>query len=320
MSARNRSKYASESSFTVKNIAIATLGILGVGAFSFLLGFFVLARLVPGGQKIPEQPGASAVPVTPAESRASSASPPQTAANPAPRQTVVTAPPAPVAGPSIDPGDDSADKTQPAGSPDDTVKPVRTSGSRDSAETQTSRKIVGTDDSPNVPTKPGDESTLSITPPDANTPVKAPITPRRRRHKTSTSDVQTSTMPDAPNETAPPANDTTASKDTVDIGSKPAADDVTRAVSAAPPLAASGDKKYRVQLGVYSTRAEADILAQRANSSGVSVSVHAVKKGGVTLYRVQQGVYRSKTAAQAAGKRLSEKGFDVYVADAAPKR
>ncbi len=317
MNGRNRSKYASESSFTVKNIAFATLGILGLGAFSFLLGFFVLAKLVPGGQKTPEQANASAIPIPPAESRTASASPP-TAPDPTPRPSTVTAPPAIAAGPSIDPGDDGADKTQPAGSPDDTSKPVRSPGSHDSADPQASRRGVATDNSVDVPAKPTDETTHVVTPSDENASDKASTT-RRRRRKSTTADVQPSTMPDTLTDTAP-ATDTTSGKDTVDIGSKPVADDTTRAVAAVPTSALSPDKKYRVQIGVYSTRAEADALALRANTSGVPVSVHAVKKGSATLYRVQQGVYRSRTAAQAAGKRLTEKGFDVYVADAGPKR
>jgi N-acetylmuramoyl-L-alanine amidase len=66
---------------------------------------------------------------------------------------------------------------------------------------------------------------------------------------------------------------------------------------------------YRVQVGAYSKRANADAQAARLKAKGYDTYI--VMAGG--LYKVQAGAYSQKANAEAMAKKLKADGFDCFI-------
>lgn len=66
---------------------------------------------------------------------------------------------------------------------------------------------------------------------------------------------------------------------------------------------------YRVQVGAYSVKDNADKQLKKVKAAGFDTYV--VKVGG--LYKIQVGAYSKKANADAMLKKLKEKGFDAFI-------
>jgi cell division septation protein DedD len=87
------------------------------------------------------------------------------------------------------------------------------------------------------------------------------------------------------------------------------------ATHAAPPKGeASGG--WAVQLGVFSAEDNARRLAQKVNVYGYKPAVASYKSNGRALYRVRLGPYSSRAEADATASALSAHGFAAQVAAA----
>nr|ADF97539.1 PlyM14 [uncultured phage] len=73
---------------------------------------------------------------------------------------------------------------------------------------------------------------------------------------------------------------------------------------------AAPSKLYRVQIGAYSVKANADAQAAKAKRAGYSPYI--AREGG--LYKVQIGAYSVKANADKMASELKRKGFNVYIA------
>lgn len=69
------------------------------------------------------------------------------------------------------------------------------------------------------------------------------------------------------------------------------------------------DTLYRVQVGAYSVKSNADTQLKKVKAAGFDT--YMVKVGG--LYKIQVGAYSKKTNAEAMQKKLKEKGFDAFI-------
>ena len=69
------------------------------------------------------------------------------------------------------------------------------------------------------------------------------------------------------------------------------------------------DTLYRVQVGAYSVKNNADVQLKKVKAAGFDT--YMVKVGG--LYKIQVGVYSKKENADAMQKKLKAKGFDAFI-------
>ncbi len=95
---------------------------------------------------------------------------------------------------------------------------------------------------------------------------------------------------------------------------KPAPVATTAKPAAAAPTSAKGD--WTVQLGSFSEEANAHRLAERASTFGYRAAVSSVRTGGKTLYRVRVGAYDAKTQAEATASALAAHGLTAKVVPA----
>lgn len=70
---------------------------------------------------------------------------------------------------------------------------------------------------------------------------------------------------------------------------------------------------YRVQIGIYQNRENANQVAQTLRASGFQAAIVPFQRDGNTVYRVQVGVYRNKETADTVAKSVRDKGFEAYV-------
>lgn len=80
---------------------------------------------------------------------------------------------------------------------------------------------------------------------------------------------------------------------------------------AEPPKSSSGS--YRVQVGIYQNRENANQVVQTLRASGFQAAVVPFQRDGNMVYRVQVGVYRNKETADSVAKSVRDKGFEAYV-------
>lgn len=66
---------------------------------------------------------------------------------------------------------------------------------------------------------------------------------------------------------------------------------------------------YRVQVGAYSVKNNADVQLKKVKAAGFDT--YMVKVGG--LYKIQVGAYSKKENAEAMQKKLKAKGFDAFI-------
>lgn len=69
------------------------------------------------------------------------------------------------------------------------------------------------------------------------------------------------------------------------------------------------DTLYRVQVGAYSVKNNADVQIKKVKAAGFDT--YMVKVGG--LYKIQVGAYSKKENAEAMQKKLKAKGFDSFI-------
>ena len=69
------------------------------------------------------------------------------------------------------------------------------------------------------------------------------------------------------------------------------------------------DTLYRVQVGAYSVKNNADVQLKKVKAAGFDT--YMVKEGG--LYKIQVGAYSKKENAEAMQKKLKAKGFDSFI-------
>lgn len=73
---------------------------------------------------------------------------------------------------------------------------------------------------------------------------------------------------------------------------------------------------YRVQVGVYESRENANQVAQSLLASGFDASIVPFQRDGKTLYRVQALATRDRAKAEALKNQLASKGFPAVVTKA----
>jgi DedD protein len=83
--------------------------------------------------------------------------------------------------------------------------------------------------------------------------------------------------------------------------------------TAPAPAAAAGKGSWTVQLGVFGDEGNARRLADRASTFGYKASVGSYKANGKTMYRVRLGSYPSKQQAEAASSALGAHGVTARV-------
>ena len=75
------------------------------------------------------------------------------------------------------------------------------------------------------------------------------------------------------------------------------------------PTTPTTDIRYRVQVGAYADKANADRMAAKLKADGFNT--YMVKFNG--LYKVQTGAFAVKSNAEALANQLKAKGYDVYI-------
>lgn len=289
MSVRNRSSYSSRQSERSRAWGLLRgAGILLLLAIlSFALGFFVLARIMPG-DKATETPGNTA------PSQSSNGSVPSRSENaPSASTGIANASPAPREdrpGPVIDPEGEpevqqpeSLDEPRGEASDDD-----------DGEENREERPATENNSPPQIPEPSRNEPFGAVVPEREPDRRSSEETPRRNRER---DDVQ------------PPARlDSTQSTRTTP--SSTAAREREPSASAPQTSSPTNSGLFRVQVGAYSTKEAAEREAQRLTGQGFSANVQAMNSGGRTLYRVQHGAFRNKANAESARERLKAAGVD----------
>ena len=90
------------------------------------------------------------------------------------------------------------------------------------------------------------------------------------------------------------------------------AEKVTANLSGTTTSASTTTKKdtlYRVQVGAYSVKNNADVQLKKVKAAGFDT--YMVKVGG--LYKIQVGAYSKKENAEVMQKKLKAKGFDAFI-------
>src|SRR5579871_5528265 len=296
MASRNRGRYSSYNASRNSGLAFArgAFVLLVVLVLSFGLGFFVIARMVPGAPK-PE--GGNGTPISATnrpdtdsqENANKKSSPPST--TPSNQDAPHTAPPAakPPAGPTIDPEDEvqKPDKLDPNSDSTNTIK-KSDDANGDAVPSDPADK---TD-----PKHPGDPSAADKNSSGGDTPPTR--TRRRSRRHASDTEVQPAGKP------GESTGDSTDTPDTSGRSAEPA-----NGESAATKPAHDG--LYRVQIGVYSTREKAEEIAKDARDRGFKATVKTIEREGRTLYRVQHSAHQDRAKAEADQQRLNDAGFDA---------
>lgn len=84
---------------------------------------------------------------------------------------------------------------------------------------------------------------------------------------------------------------------------------VTANLNETAPADTKKDTLYRVQVGAYSVKSNADSQLKKVKAAGFDT--YMVKVGG--LYKIQVGAYSKKSNAETMQKKLKEKGFDAFI-------
>ena len=89
-------------------------------------------------------------------------------------------------------------------------------------------------------------------------------------------------------------------------------------VSAEPdtPAEPAGDTLYRVQVGAYRIKRNADSMKARLKADGYDAIIVQTTINGQLIYRVQVGAYRIKSNADAMQKNLKNAGYDAIIVEA----
>ena len=321
------------------NIA-RTLGIfMALAALSFVLGFFVLARLMPGS---PKTAMAATLPAdTPPTDRRDAPAPagsdlpsldqsaPESAHGPASRH--VTSVPGPTLDPVAEPThpggpvlvqkprrlDESAAHSAPAAS-DGGATPIADgadlpkSGVRAAAAVPRTRRRRHALPPPDTSDVPG-ASDAAAAPDESGAadaqdePVAKTRAPRRHGALVSSEQDPATDTPSRRRRTRPaPSDDPGTDGD----GSVPRS---TRRSEA--DAAGASPTVYRVHLGSFHSRDAADLEVRRARTKGFDTQVVPSTRNGRTIYRVQAGAYHERTRAESLKESLQDSSLDATVSE-----
>lgn len=265
----------------VRNIGI----MLGLAVLSFIIGFFVLGKILPSNQTPPKsdtQVAMNNVASQPVKNALAdngvAVETPLTPKSPVVRQPAST-PVDPKANRSgvLDRGPvlDAADEVKTGVVATDTQKPRK-------LELETGRAAT-------------------VAPQGAEQAGVIEQRPARKRHR--------KLRPSPPVQEVAAA-DASATDETGD--SKPDSMPDTTGSDVTPPKKSS---LYRVHLGSYHTKEAASKQMELAKDKGFDTQVLPVTRHGKTMYRVQLGAFKDKDRADGEKQRLHEAGLDAKVAD-----
>jgi cell division septation protein DedD len=300
-----------------------TVGIfLALAVLSFVLGFFVLAKLVPGA---PRTPMASVLPATDLSSPGS----PETGV-PADNSRDVRSgsghatTPAQVAtshkttrtksglGPSLDPENGAP---MPA----------------ESTEVQAPRRVNPDGKASRTPSDPPSDTASTGDASDEQKP-KPTLTARTKRrrhavsHKTEKVDVTSDEATTGSDESTSNASDSASANPRRSRRAATSADDNndnSDASSAEPDRSGPNKKEdtsgrgtlYHVRLGAFHSLEAAHDEVERARAKGFPTRVVPVTRRGRTLYRVQAGAFRDRDRAEAVKQSLQDASLDASVSE-----
>ncbi len=265
----------------VRNIGI----MLGLAVLSFVIGFFVLGKILPSNQT-PLKPDAQVamnnVPSQPVKNALADSG--VTVETPIAPKTPVVRQPAPT---SVGP------KANRSGALDrgpvlDAADDVKTG-------------VVATDTQKPRKLEPEAGRAATAAPQRAEQAEVIEQRPARRRHRK---------LRPAPPAQEVAAADASATDETGDSKSDSMPD--TTGSEATPSKKSS---LYRVHLGSYHTKEAASKQMELAKDKGFDTQVLPVTRHGKTMYRVQLGAFKDKDRADGEKQRLHEAGLDARVAD-----
>jgi cell division septation protein DedD len=282
---------------------------MALAALSFVLGFFVLARIMPGSTK-PAM--ASTLPAGPASQADDAREPAEVPVKlkSQPADGPAEAPAKQVAGPSLDPVNDPPAASAPSGvqkprkMQDDTAAAVDDAGSLapDAASTQPAPRVAST--------RPRRRRHAAVPKVEAPAPADAPAADETAA---TSDDANATDREDAPvAKTRRPRRLSTPSRD--DQGSAGDEGDGEQPPKIhRPDSATAGGALYHVRLGSFHSRAAADNEVERARSKGFETQVVPVMHNGRTIYRVQAGAFRERTRAESIKQSLQDASLDASV-------
>ncbi len=302
----------SDGAAAVRNLAI----VFGLGVASFVLGFFVLAKMLPSSHTSASTASPPPSTETPPVSASKSGVPSSAASSPASLPSPHVSPPPAESGPLLTTEDKSAappsDETKPIqGASDPPVLSDKKSG--DHVEVETRRAETGSKSE-----TPPSEETVSPGKTDEARPAEDPP-PRRRRRKRSHEALQSPSTPDearsdarvsVPKETGTETLPSPKSSRRTRAGSEGVSE------SAETTNTGSATKRlYRVQVNVYASEAAARQEVDVLQDKHVRARVRKVVREGKTYYSVQHGAFSSKEKAQTAKDKLKEQGIEGYITE-----
>jgi N-acetylmuramoyl-L-alanine amidase len=85
-----------------------------------------------------------------------------------------------------------------------------------------------------------------------------------------------------------------------------------------PPAAEAAPRYYRVQVGRFSSRSDADTLKAELTDAGYTPTIVAVKRDGKDEYRVQVNTFRLRENATRTMDELKQKQYAPYLAEESP--
>lgn len=292
---------------------------MALAALSFVLGFFVLARLIPGTPKPAPAGGAAttngqdnladrsippvrtpATPLAPKPALIASNLPVQPVVAPGPK--VVVTP-----GPSLDPVNDTAGKKPAVQRP----HRLETVGARTPSPQSEDGSATTTGAKKPAPAK--------VAPPEDAPPVARP-----RKHKTTrpkTVDISDTgdagdNAPEAttrriqiPHKVKPRPADT--SNDNGDQGDFVPSKAKMKVRDTEP----TGSGLFHVHLGAFHSRDAAASEVERARAKGFTTQIVPVTRNGRTLYRVQAGAFRDRGHAESVQQSLQDANLDARITD-----
>lgn len=117
----------------------------------------------------------------------------------------------------------------------------------------------------------------------------------------------------APAETKkPPAVQTTNTKTQTPASATTASTEPQKQTEM-PAEAKTKDSVYRIQLGAFSTKENAQNLISDLKNKGFEGTVIPTKKDGKDYFRVQVGAYKNKESAEQIADDLKQKGYPVFI-------
>ena len=296
-----------------------------LAALSFVLGFFVLARLFPAA---PKQGGAGSIaPTIVTDSMAEKTAP--TNSTPSPPAQLASGPASiasniPVQKPAEQP-------TKASRTPGPSLDPVNdAAGIHSGPVVQKPHRLeTVAAKSPDPASEDGSATTSGAEKPAA---VKAappedapPVTRPKKKHKTTPRISQADTS-DADG-SGDYASEATTRRITIPHKAKARhadssddSGDQSETTTAKPKLkvrdtetASSG--LFHVHLGAFHSRDAATSEVERARAKGFSTQIVQVTRNGRTLYRVQAGAFRDRVNAETAQQSLQEANLDARISD-----